>query len=94
MRDTTDFLNATSKWNCNKFGVETAWVCEPPDVALTQETIDDFITSRGKGYDLYQTPVGDLYVWENVQSRPGKRRGNLFLMDRTDRRLTYFDGEG
>lgn len=93
MSDNINFCNATSEWNCNEFGVETSWACEPDQVAETQETISDFIDARGSGYDIYQTPVGDLYVWENVQSRPGKRRGNLFLMDRTDRRLTFFDGE-
>jgi len=89
----TDFCNATSQWNCNKFGIETAWVCEPAEVVDTRETIADFIKARGSDYDLYQTEVGNLYVWENQQTRKGKRRGNLFLMDAGEIRFSYFDGE-
>jgi hypothetical protein len=90
---TIDFCNATSEWNCNQFGIEEAWACEPENVVETRETISDFVEARGGGYDLYETEVGDLYVWENQQSRLGKRRGNLFLMDAGDIRYTYFDGQ-
>ena len=91
--DTVDFCNATSVWNRNEFGIETAWVSEPENVVETRETIADFIEARGNGFDLYKTDVGDLYVWEKQQSRPGKKRGNLFLMDAGGIRYSYFDGE-
>lgn len=93
-----DFCNATSLWNCNQFGVESAWVCEPEDVVETHETLEDFVKARGEGYDIYEADASDLkscrlFVWENQQSRPSCRRGNLFVIDAGKCLYAYFDGE-
>ena len=88
-----DFCNATSVWNSGTYGNEIAWVCEPEDVTQTAETVADFVAARSGKADEYATEKGTLYVWENQQSRAGKKRGNLFLMDAGDFRLSYFDGE-
>ena len=70
----------------------------------TRETIEDFFNARGWRNDrngnrpdvpreLNKTIVGDLYIWEDQQSRKGARRGTLFVMDFGDARACYFDGE-
>ena len=93
MTNRNDFCNATSVWNSGVFGKEISWVCEPDEVQETRETIADFIEARTGEHEIYKTEVGNLYVWEDQQSRKGKRRGNLFVLDAGDRRYCYFDGE-
>ncbi|MFZ6774616.1 hypothetical protein ACO0LB_18080 [Undibacterium sp. SXout7W] len=72
-------------------------------VVETRDTLEDFFSAHGRklghrdgkpnGQELCRTIAGALYKWEAVQSRPGKRRGNLFVMDFGDARACYFDGE-
>lgn len=73
------------------------------DIVETRETVEDFFSANGRklsrrdgkptGEELLKTIVGDLFKWSGVQSRRGKRRGNLFVMDFGDVRACYFDGE-
>ena len=88
-----DFCDATSEWNCNEFGNETGWVCEPDDVVQTRDTLEDFKAARSGTAEEYETPIGILYVWENQQSRKGARRGDVFLVDAGEFRLSYFCGQ-
>ena len=69
-------------------------------VVETAETMDDFFKARGrtvnrKGEDRgwCETVKGRFYRWDNVQARPGCRRGTLYVMDFGDARAAYFDGE-
>lgn len=76
---------------------------EDSQVVETRDTLDQFFSQHGRklgrrdgkptGQELCRTIAGDLYKWEDVQSRPGKRRGTLFVMDFGDARACYFDGE-
>ena len=86
--------DATAEWNSGEYGDELAWVCEPDEVVVTAETVADFIKARGNPAEVFQTEAGDLHIWCKQQSRPGCRRGDLFLLDIGDSRLSYFDGEG
>ena len=88
-----DFCDATSEWNCNEFADETGWVCEPDDVVQTSETVADFQAARSGTADEDETPLGILYVWENQQARKGARRGEVFVLDAGDFRLSYFSGQ-
>lgn len=73
-------------------------------VVETRDTIEDFFSAHGrklnrKGerpevpYEQEATLLGTLYHWENVRSRKGARRGDLYVMDFGDARAAYFDGE-
>ncbi len=73
-------------------------------IVETRETVEDFFNAGGRKlnrqgqrpetpYELNKTIVGDLYVWEDQQSRKGARRGTLYVMDLGDARACYFDGE-
>lgn len=78
---------------------------EDYQVAVTTDTLDDFFDKQGRQlnrrtgdrpsipYELNKTLLGDVYKWENVQSRKGCRRGTLYVMDMGDFRACYFDGE-
>ena len=79
-------------------------VIEDDQVVETAETIEQFFDSRGrklnrKGerpvtpFELNKTIVGEIYKWEAQQSCPGKRRGDLYVMDFGTARACYFDGE-
>ena len=87
-----DFCDATSVWNGHEID-ELGWVCEPDDVVWTADTLEHFIEASGPAFEKVNTPPGILYVWENQQSRKGKARGNLFVMDAGDHRWAYFNGE-
>ena len=50
--DTVDFCNATSVWNYNEFGVETAWVAEPENVIETREKKRKCVFDGCRGYPL------------------------------------------
>tara|TARA_A100000172_G_scaffold29701_1_gene17660 strand:- start:1375 stop:1659 length:285 start_codon:yes stop_codon:yes gene_type:complete len=88
-----DFCDATSVWNCDEFGDELSWVCQPDDVVRTADTVADFQAARSGAPDEYETPLGVLYVWENQQARKGARRGEVFVLDAGDYRLSYFSGQ-
>jgi hypothetical protein len=85
--------SATAEWNSGDFNDETAWVCEPDEVVTTAETLENFICSKGKPHETIETQAGNLHIWHNQQSRPGCVRGDLFLLDVGNVRLSYFDGE-
>lgn len=94
--DEKDFCDATAVWNCediDKFGDEISWACEPDDVVETRDTLENYFDARDAKPIEYQTPIGVLYVWTNIQTRKGRRRGDLFLMDGGEKRLSYFSGE-
>jgi len=90
---TKNFCDATAEWNSGYFGDESSWICEPKNVVVSAERISDFTAARGTAHEEIETEAGLLLVWENQQSRPGCRRGNLFVMDSGDGSLSYFDGE-
>ena len=88
MIDEVDFCNATSVWNTgqpDKFGDETAWVCEPDNVVESRATVEDFETGDGvaknKTREEINTEVGILYIYENVKPRRFSQAGNLFVME-------------
>jgi hypothetical protein len=85
--------DATAEWNSGEFGDELAWVCEPDEVVVTAETLADFVEARGNPSETVNTAAGDLHIWQKQQSRPGCRRGDLFLLDAGTSRLSYFGGE-
>jgi hypothetical protein len=87
-----NFCKATAEWNGNDFEEECARVCEPTDVAATQETVADFIKQWGTP-NITKTPAGDLMVWKNIQIKKRLRRGDSFLMDFGNVRAGYFTGE-
>lgn len=73
-------------------------------IVETRDTIENFFDARGRRLtrngerpavpmELNKTICGDVYVWENQQSRKGARRGTLYVMDFGDARACYFDGE-
>lgn len=77
---------------------------EDDQIVETRDTIENFFDARGRRLtrsgerpavpmELNKTIVGDLYVWENQQSRKGARRGTLYVMDFGHARACYFDGE-
>ncbi len=79
-------------------------VCSDNQIVETRETIDDFFAARGRRldrngnrpatpYEQEATAHGVIYVWRNVQSRPGMTRGNLHVMDFGDVRACYFSGQ-
>lgn len=103
-RDT--FRRAVASWNaCGSADCEIDDVIgEDADVVETRDTIEDFFSARGrrlnrKGerpevpYEQERTAFGIVYRWENVQARPGARRGDLFVMDFGDTRACYFSGQ-
>jgi len=79
-------------------------MCEDSDVFSTGESLEHFFSSRGRKlnrqgnrpdvpYEKRSSLLGDVYVWENQQSRKGARRGNLYVMEFGNYCATYFDGE-
>ena len=77
---------------------------EDEQIVETRDTVENFFDARGWRNDrngerpavpmeLNKTICGDVFVWENQQSRKGARRGTLYVMDFCDARATYFDGE-
>lgn len=104
-RDT--FRLALASWNKSSATVEELDISdmiEDDQVVSTGESIDHFFSSRGRKlnrngerpetpYELNRTKVGDLYIWEDQQSRKGARRGTLFVMNFGDYSACYFDGE-
>jgi hypothetical protein len=73
-------------------------------IVETAETVEHYFEARGrrlnrKGerpetpYEKNTTLLGDVYKWDDVQSRKGARRGTLYLMDLGNARAVYFDGE-
>lgn len=90
-----DFCNATSQYNSHEFGDETSWICEPDEVALTRDTLENFKDglAHGEPDEILETPVGELFIWFNRQSAKGCQRGDLFVMDFGDARAAYFTGE-
>ena len=77
-------------------------MCDDADIVVTAETIADFKSARGAGYEVehLKMPVedvvrdiGELLIWKNIQTRKGARRGDLYLMDLGNARAVYFTGE-
>ncbi len=79
-------------------------VAEDAQVVETAETIEDFLSSRGRRLDRkgrapyppfehHETLCGAVYKWDDVQARPGARRGTLYVMDFGAARAAFFDGE-
>lgn len=73
-------------------------------VIETRDTVENFFEARGWRNDrngnrpavaleLNKTLLGDVYKWDDQQSRKGARRGTLYVMDFGDARASYFDGE-
>jgi hypothetical protein len=93
--DEKDFCDATSMWNCNIFGDEDCWVCQPRHVVESQTTILDYKqgAARGHKYKTFETPVGKLYVWEKIKPRPSSRTGDLFVVQDGDKTFSYFDDD-
>lgn len=103
-RDT--FRKAAASWNCcGDADVDIDdMVTADEKVVETRDTVEDFFSKNGRRlkrdgsrpetpFELEQTAYGPIYVWSDVQSRPGKRRGTLLVMDFGDARAAYFDGE-
>lgn len=74
------------------------------DIVETRDSVENFFDARGRRLDrkgerpavpaeLNKTICGEVYIWENQQSRKGARRGTLFVMDFGEARASYFDGE-
>lgn len=74
------------------------------EVVETRDTIEDIYSRNGRRLDrngnrpavpreLYKTLLGQIYIWQNVQTHKGARRGTLYVMDFGDARATFFDGE-
>lgn len=73
-------------------------------IVETRDTIEDFFGAQGRRllkngerpavpFERNETLLGEIYVWEDVQSRKGARRGTLYVKDFGDVRAAYFDGE-
>jgi len=58
-------------------------------VTTTADTLADFVAKWGKPNES-----DDTYAhWYSVQTRPGARRGKLYVVDCGDFRAARFDGE-
>ena len=103
-----DFRLALASWNCNSItNVDELDIDEmitDDQIVETRDTIENFFDARGWRNDRNgnrpdvpreknKTLLGDIFVWENQQSRKGAQRGTLFVMDFGDARACYFDGE-
>ena len=88
----TQFRLATAAFNTGG-EVEDASIddayCTDIEVVETRDTVADFVANGGKP----TAREGALFVWENVQTRKGARRGHLFVMDFGGVRAAFFDGE-
>lgn len=99
------FRMALASYNkCGVADVEIDDMIEDEQVVETRETIEDFFNARGWRNDrngnrpdvpreLNKTAFGEVFVWENQQSRRGARHGTLYVMDMGEARACYFDGE-
>lgn len=99
------FRKALASYNaCGSADVEIDDMLEDEQVVETRETVEDFFNARGWRNDRNgnrpavpreqnKTAFGDVFVWEDQQSRKGARRGTLYVMDFGDARACYFDGE-
>ena len=74
------------------------------EVVETLDTVEDFFAANGrrltkKGerpaipFEKNRTLVGDVYRWDDIQTRKFARRGSLFVMDFGTARAAFFDGE-
>ena len=84
---------ATAQWNCGDYDDEIGRVCEPDQVAVTRDTVDNFKLQWGAPKDIIETPGGKLLFWEKIQVAKGYQRGELFVMDLGEHRLAYFSGQ-
>lgn len=74
-------------------------------IVETRDTVENFFEAQGRRLDrrtgqrpavpheLNTTICGDVYKWEDVQTRKGARRGALYVMDFGDARAAFFGGE-
>jgi len=63
-------------------------------IVETSETLADFKNKRGNFSSLSEnTDYGFVAVFENIQRAKGMRRGDLYVVEFSDKTLTYFDGE-
>jgi hypothetical protein len=87
-----------SDWNRDECELgEDSWNYRESKVSGVNDTIAEFVAANGEPSEtvaLDRIQPGLLgYRWESVQSAPGKRRGDLTVVDFGNVRTAIFDGE-
>lgn len=67
--------------------------CSEEQVAQTRDTVADFIEKWGQPADTQEYSFGTLLIWNDLQTRKGARRGDLYVMDFGEARAAYFSGQ-
>ena len=87
------FRKAVDFQNGDKSGtLDCPYIDSVDDVVSTQDDLASF--QKKAALREIKTDFGTLFVAEGVQAAPGKRRGDLFVMDFGHGRAAYFTGEG
>lgn len=67
--------------------------CSENEVTQTRDTVASFIEKWGAPHETEVSRFGKLLIWNDLQTRKGARRGNLYVMDFGNARAAYFGGE-
>jgi len=81
MKATTEnFINALAIYNGGTIEEVNRIADEDSEIVETSETLEDFISERGKVQDGKNTEFGEVCVWNNIQRAKGLRRGSLYIV--------------